>query len=209
MQPAVHCNQLSMYAERKRCSNNLLIGFHVQLRDAANSRKSSADREKFSADTQLEDLISQKPDDADASAAAVQDTLADIVQKDVEMRPLQRQVTPFTGYCKMLPTQSRSLFATPDTVVALSGRFTICCYCTTMFLDHEQGSEGVAILRQTPRLIACLYVDITQLVNAVYDCSMYRGLVRLLTVHKVSGVPCISYILWHLRLLLNVLQLQW
>lgn len=59
----------------------------------ANSRKSSADRDKHTADTQLEDLASQKPDDADTSAAAVQDTLAEIVEKDAQMRPLQRQVS--------------------------------------------------------------------------------------------------------------------
>ena len=62
------------------------------MRERANSSKQSADREKNAAESQLDDLTSQKPDDADAAGAAMQETLSELVEKDTQIRYRQRQV---------------------------------------------------------------------------------------------------------------------
>ena len=69
------------------------------MRDRANSSKQSADREKNTAESQLDDLTSQKPDDADAAGAAMQETLSEIAEKDIQIRARQRQVFCFSYKC--------------------------------------------------------------------------------------------------------------
>ena len=71
-----------------------MIACHaVQLRENAIKAKQRAERAKDAADSQLEELTSQRPDDPDQTNSTLQDSLAEIADKDRQLRELQRQVT--------------------------------------------------------------------------------------------------------------------
>lgn len=78
------------------------------MRDTANSGKQRADRAKLTADSQLQDLTSQQPDDADTAGAAVQETLSEIADRDAQMRSLQRQVALDSCTCICAPCSSET-----------------------------------------------------------------------------------------------------
>ena len=63
-----------------------------QVREQAIRGKKQAEREKGVAESQLEELTSQQPDDADAATSALQDALKAISDKDAEIRVLQQKV---------------------------------------------------------------------------------------------------------------------
>jgi len=65
----------------------------VQLREASIKKKQQTERAKDAADSQMDELTSQRPDDPDNTNTTLQDTLADIADKDRQIRDLQRQVT--------------------------------------------------------------------------------------------------------------------
>lgn len=64
----------------------------LQYQRDATRQKQRREREKTVADSQLEELFSQRPDDADTASAALQDMLAEIADKDAQSVALQRQV---------------------------------------------------------------------------------------------------------------------
>ena len=63
-----------------------------QLREQAIRGKKQAERDQGVAESQLDELTSQQPDDADAASTALQDALKAISDKDAEIQVLQQKV---------------------------------------------------------------------------------------------------------------------
>ena len=64
----------------------------MQWRETAIRQKQTAERAKNAADSQLDELNSQRADDPDGANAALRDTMNDIADKDLQIRDLHRQV---------------------------------------------------------------------------------------------------------------------
>lgn len=64
-----------------------------QLRQQALRGKQTAERNKNTQESQLDELTSQQPEDADATSSALQVALKAIFDKDAEIRVLQQRVT--------------------------------------------------------------------------------------------------------------------
>lgn len=64
-----------------------------QIREQAVRGKKKADHDKNAAESQLDELTSQQPEDADTTNSALQDALKAIFDKDAEIRLLQQKVT--------------------------------------------------------------------------------------------------------------------
>lgn len=62
------------------------------MREQALRAKKQAEREVNAAESQLTQLTSQRPDDADTSNTALQEALQAISDKDAEIRVLQQKV---------------------------------------------------------------------------------------------------------------------
>lgn len=72
----------------------------MQWRETAIREKQTAERAKNAADSQLDELNSQRADDPDGANVALRDTMNDIADKDLQIRDLQRQVNAVESQCK-------------------------------------------------------------------------------------------------------------
>lgn len=70
-----------------------------QIREQAVKGKQTAEGHKNAAESQLDELTSQQPEDADTTNTALQDALKAIFDKDAEIRLLQQKVFA-SGLCR-------------------------------------------------------------------------------------------------------------
>lgn len=66
-----------------------------QVREHALRGKQKAERNKITQESQLDELTSQQPEDADTTSSALQEALKAIFDKDAEIRVLQQRVSTF------------------------------------------------------------------------------------------------------------------